>query len=172
MDLPPEKAKLKALDPKTKFALWGKTCLTSSDMTKTTQIKNMSLTPHTPRFHAPSGKIEFKLTSAIPTFCDVLKEGFLHVWMEEDGVWKFVYVKLKNGKLYGYDPSDGKNKTEKLSVEITGELKISESSKRRANSFQLRDFNGRTILAATSKEDMNDWMQLLRKHKRHLKRLV
>ena len=99
-----------------------------------------------------------------------IQEGFLNLWCDERSQWDFVYVKLRNGKLYGYDPSVGKSKGEIFSLELTGDLKISESSKKRANSFQLRDFQGRTILAATSKQEMMDWIAQLRKHKNHLKR--
>ena len=61
---------------------------------------------------------------------------------------------------------------EPIKIEITGDLKISESTRRRPNSFQLRDFNGRTILAAQSREEMNDWIHEIRKHKSNLKKLV
>lgn len=166
----PEKEKLKAINPDAKFTLWAKIVLTNLDMINSTQSKPIQISPNAPKVHPLYGKIDLKLSGAIPTFCDVLKEGFLHLWTEGDAhLWQFIYVKLQKGHLYGFDPSIGKHK-KLISVEITGELKISESSKRRKNSFQLRDFNGRTILAASSKVDMDDWMQLLRKHKRDLKR--
>ena len=80
-----------------------------------------------------------------------------------------LWVQLKNGKLRGSRDPAGRG-LNVFQIELTSGLKIQESTRRRPNSFQLRDFNGRTILSAASKEEMSEWMRTIRKHKEYLKR--
>ena len=80
-----------------------------------------------------------------------------------------LWVQLKNGKLRGSRDPAGRGPNV-FQIELTSGLKIQESTRRRPNSFQLRDFNGRTILSASSKEEMSEWMRTIRKHKEYLKR--
>ena len=167
----PDKERLKGIDPNGKFVLWARVTLTAQEMDKKIQRKRLEVRPNAPRAQGLTGYIHFRMVSAIPVFCDVAREGFLNFWAEEgEHLWRFIYVKLRDGKLTGYDPSGIDKKKKIIEIEITGQLKISESSKKRANSFQLRDFNGRTILAASTKEEMHHWMATLRKHKAHLKK--
>ena len=53
---------------------------------------------------------------------------------------------------------------------ILGSLRATEASRRRANSIQLRDNERKIIMAAPHKDDMKDWIHLIRKHKNHLRR--
>ena len=165
-----EKEKIKHLRYDAAFTLWGKVQLRQEDMTGKLQNRSIALAQKAPRGYQMFGTIEMKLSGAIPAFCEIIREGFLHMWTEHDGPdWKHMWVILKNGKLKGgKDPRFGKNSV--FEIEITNGLKISESTRKRPNSFQLRDYNGRTILAAHSKDEMQDWIKTIRKHKDSLKR--
>ena len=142
-------------------------------MTGKLQNRSLQIGQRAPRIPKLFGTIEMKLSGAIPVFCDIIKEGFLNMWTEEDGPqWKMLWVILKNGRLRGGKDPRFTSKTANFQIEITNGLKISESTRKRPNSFQLRDFSGRTILAASSKDEMTEWIKTIRKHKEYLKRFV
>jgi hypothetical protein len=170
LDLP-EKEKIKYLRHDAGFELWASVKLKQEDMTGKLQNRSLQIGQRAPRIPKLFGTIEMKLSGAIPVFCDIIKEGFLNMWTEEDGPqWKMLWVILKNGRLRGGKDPRFTSKTANFQVEITNGLKISESTRKRPNSFQLRDFSGRTILAASSKDEMSDWIKTIRKHKEYLKR--
>ena len=166
-----EKEKIKHLRYDAAFTLWGSLQLRQADMTGKLQNRSIRLAQKAPRGYQMFGTMEMKLSGAIPAFCETIREGFLNMWTEHDGPdWKHLWVILKNGKLKGGKDPRFESKNSVFQIEITNGLKISESTRRRANSFQLRDFNGRTILAAHSKDEMQDWIKTIRKHKDSLKR--
>ena len=172
LDLP-EKEKIKYLRHDAGFELWASLKLKQEDMTGKLQNRSLQIGQRAPRIPKLFGTIEMKLSGAIPVFCDIIKEGFLNMWTEEDGPqWKMLWVILKNGRLRGGKDPRFTSKTANFQIEITNGLKISESTRKRPNSFQLRDFSGRTILAASSKDEMTEWIKTIRKHKEYLKRLV
>ena len=172
LDLP-EKEKIKYLRHDAGFELWASLKLRQEDMTGKLQNRSLQIGQRAPRIPKLFGTIEMKLSGAIPVFCDIIKEGFLNMWTEEDGPqWKMLWVILKNGRLRGGKDPRFTSKTANFQIEITNGLKISESTRKRPNSFQLRDFSGRTILAASSKDEMTEWIKTVRKHKEFLKRFV
>ncbi|CAG5098993.1 Oidioi.mRNA.OKI2018_I69.XSR.g16154.t1.cds [Oikopleura dioica] len=166
----PEKEK-KGLSPETKFIHWARCKLSGRDATNRTSWATLTVLPNAPKYPSFTGKITLRLASAVPTLCQVFKEGYLHLWNEGvDNSWKFIFVRLKNGKLRAFDPTKGEKKCNDLvQIDVTSQLKISESSRKRQFSFQLRDFDGRTVFAATSKDEMLAWMEAIRVHRRHLK---
>jgi len=166
----PEKEK-KGLSPEAKFVHWARCKLSGRDATNKTSWVTLTILPNVPKYPSFTGKITLRLASAVPALCQSFKEGYLHLWNEGvDNSWKFIFVRLKNGKLRGFDPTKGDKKCNDLvQIDITSHLKLSESSRKRQFSFQLRDFDGRTVFAATSKEDMLSWMEAIKVHRRHLK---
>jgi len=95
--------------------------------------------------------------------------GFVHLWQEEKSSWQLVWACLKNGKIKCQ--IDPRSKSQIIfELEISGGIKITEAARRRANSFQLRDRFGKTIMAAPGKEDMAEWIHQIRTHKTHLRR--
>lgn len=137
-------------------------------MTGKLQNRRLKMTTRAPKTLV--GRMELKLMGAIPTFCEVIHEGFLNLWTETNGPeWRMLWVQLKNGKLRGSRDPAGRAQSV-FQIEVTSALKIQESTRRRPNSFQLRDFSGRTILAASTKEEMSEWMRVIRRHKEHLKK--
>ena len=107
--------------------------------------------------------------SSIPVFSEIIHEGFVHLWQEESTNWQLVWACLKNGTLkFSADP---RAKSESIfEMDILGSLRATEASRRRANSIQLRDNERKIIMAAPHKDDMKDWIHLIRKHKNHLRR--
>ena len=166
----PEKEK-KGLSPESKFVHWARCKLSGRDATNKTSWVTLTVLPNAPKYPSFTGKITLRLATAVPALCQVFKEGYLNLWNEGvDNSWKFIFVRLKNGKLRGFDPTKGDKKCNDLvQIDVTSHLKLSESSRKRQFSFQLRDFDGRTVFAATSKEDMLAWMEAIRVHRRHLK---
>ena len=165
----PEKEKMKHLRYDAGFESWGQFQLRQEDTTDG-KLKQRKLRLTTRAPPTLTGHIELKIMGAVPSFCEVIQEGFLNLWTETNGPeWRMLWVQLKNGKLRGSRDPAGRGPNV-FQIELSADLKIQESTRRRPNSFQLRDFNGRTILAAGNKEDMTDWMRTIRRHKEHLKR--
>ena len=107
--------------------------------------------------------------SSIPVFSEIIHEGFVHLWQEESTNWQLVWACLKNGTLKF--SADSRAKSESIfEMVILGSLRATEASRRRANSIQLRDNERKIIMAAPHKDDMKDWIHLIRKHKNHLRR--
>ena len=99
----------------------------------------------------------------------MIHEGFVHLWQEEKSNWQLVWTCLRNGSIRcQVDPRSKSNVI--LEVEITGGLRIAEAARRRANSFQIRDAAGKTIMAAPTRDDMAEWIMQIKKHKMHLRR--
>lgn len=165
----PVKEKMKHLRYDAGFESWGQ-CQLRQDDTTDGKLKQRRLRLTTRAPPTLTGHIELKVMGAVPCFCEVIHEGFLNLWTETNGPeWRMLWVQLKNGKLRGSRDPAGRG-AHVFQIELSSDLKIQESTRRRPNSFQLRDFNGRTILAAGSKDDMGEWMRTIRRHKEHLKR--
>ena len=76
-----------------------------------------------------------------------------------------------NNSIKGFD--DPRTQTTVLfDIEVTGELNIRPLVNGRRYSFDLRDFSGRTVLAANCQADMDKAISVLKTHKHHLKRLI
>ena len=166
-----------------------------TDMTGRLKFHSAQLTtmaPSLPRFY---GTMSGKLCGHIFVLSDTVYEGFLNVWTAADDdtigsmgspQWRLVWVTLQNGhfkvslefktknqhnNLKGFDDPRTQS-TVLFDIEVTGELNIRPLVNGRRYSFDLRDFSGRTVLAANCQADMDKAISVLKTHKHHLKRLI
>ena len=137
-------------------------------------VQLTTLAPSVPRFY---GTLSGKLCGQVSVLSDSIYEGFLNVWTAVDETigslsnpqWRLVWVTLQNGHFKGFDDPRTQS-TLLFDIEVTGELNIRPMVSGRRFSFDLRDFSGRTVLAANCQADMDRAIEMLKTHKHHLKR--
>lgn len=165
----PVKSKLKDIDPNSTFNHWGALTLNNADLGKSGRQKNYRVCSGAPKLPILFGLIDLRISGVVPSLCDKLKQGALDIFIENGSTrsWEMVNLKLQSGKLTieSFD-----RRTKIGHILITTDLKVTESTNQRKFTFQIRSNSQRTIFGTASDEEMNSWIQQIRKHKENLKK--